>query len=78
MLVFCCQGDQGPVGPPGRPGDNGDPVSMTCTSTVVASNCKHTLREKDAKLSLGWYPKVQMLEGACLYLISPKLYILLT
>lgn len=78
MTVFCCQGDQGPIGPPGRPGDNGDPVSITCTSTVVASNCKYTLRKKGAKLSLEWYPEVQMLKGTCLYLIFPKWYILLT
>ncbi len=46
MTVFCCQGDQGPIGPPGRPGDNGDPVSITCTSTEVASNCKYTQEKK--------------------------------
>lgn len=37
--VFSCQGDQGPVGPPGIFGDDGYPVSITCTSAVVASNC---------------------------------------
>lgn len=56
LWLFCCQGDQGPIGPPGRPGDNGDPVSITCTSTEVASNCKYTLRKKRCKAVTGMVP----------------------